>query len=579
MQAAPAKVTLRLSEAVVPSSVKAALTDGNGRTVPVTAVNVVIGAGAQSPNLIPSRGQTAVPTAVVLDLPVLPPDVYHLAWQTLSADDLHVTSGVIVFGVQRDAGGAIGQVDDPWPGPFEVLLRWGQLLAVGLAVGTGSLALVSGDRGAPSRRLHLWGAVAAGSAVAVQLLLLVAQGAAAGGSPTALLSGGYGLRWFARVALLLAMAAWHGVAIRRASAWADSRRGLAGFGLVLVVGQALAAATLGHAGTAGPIQLTLTTAHTSAVQLWVGSVGAVLVSLLVGDLAGKGLRGVMPGVSRLSAACLAVVAVTGIALAARSVASVDAALMSTYGRELLVKVVLVVVAVLLAVRTRSWLGRLRSEAEPPSGSELRRPLAVEVGVLVAVLALAASLASSRPALGTEWDPASDVQPLASGQVEDLVETVTVSPNRPGRNFVTVDVFETRRPSPGPVQQVLLTARRPDGSAQQVVLQPKGEGRWLAATDVLNVAGGWQLQVVAKRPDLPDASADYAWVVADPTARLKAPVVSSAPVRGVLDALALTLGAVILLTSLGLWWRRRRPRSGPPDGDDTAPGGRPASDRS
>jgi copper transport protein len=34
----------------------------------------------------------------------LPADVYRLAWSTLSSDDLHTTSGVLVFGVQTPVG-------------------------------------------------------------------------------------------------------------------------------------------------------------------------------------------------------------------------------------------------------------------------------------------------------------------------------------------------------------------------------------------------------------------------------------------------------------------------------------------
>ena len=76
--------------------------------------------------------------------------MYRLAWRSLSADDLHVTSGVVVFGVQRDASGATGQVDDPLPGTLEVLLRWAQLAGAALAAGATALSLRRRERRQPS---------------------------------------------------------------------------------------------------------------------------------------------------------------------------------------------------------------------------------------------------------------------------------------------------------------------------------------------------------------------------------------------------------------------------------------------
>ena len=46
-----------------------------------------------------------------------------------------------MFGVQRDASGATGQVDDPLPGTVEVLLRRGQLAGAALAAGATALSL------------------------------------------------------------------------------------------------------------------------------------------------------------------------------------------------------------------------------------------------------------------------------------------------------------------------------------------------------------------------------------------------------------------------------------------------------
>ncbi len=157
---------------------------------------------------------------------------------------------------------------------------------------------------------------------------------------------------------------------------------------------------------------------------------------------------------------------------------------------------------------------------------------------------------ARPAVGTEWTPTSAAPPLLSRTVADLVETVKVGPNAPGRNFVTVDAFETRRPSPGPVTAVDVAVRRSGAPDEVVRLTAQGAGTWLGATDAFDEPGPWSLTVVAHRAGLPDARTDYAWLVADPSARLATPLVSSAPYRSLLDGLALAvlLGGLALSAS-------------------------------
>ena len=44
---------------------------------------------------------TEEPVEVVATLPTLQRSSYRVSWETLSSDDLHRTSGVLVFGVGR----------------------------------------------------------------------------------------------------------------------------------------------------------------------------------------------------------------------------------------------------------------------------------------------------------------------------------------------------------------------------------------------------------------------------------------------------------------------------------------------
>jgi copper transport protein len=541
LQTAPRQATLRLSESVVPSSVKAALTDGQGRTTALPGVHVATTASTGEPGLIVRPGDKRAPATVVIDLPSLPPDVYRLAWRSLSADDLHITSGVVVFGVRRDASGATGQVDDPLPGTVEVLLRWAQLAGAALAAGATALSLRHPEQLSPStgrllRRLALGGA---GVAVVLQPVLLAVQGADDGGL-LSLLTGSYGLRWTVHTAVGLLTCLW---LWRRRPASALA-------GAALLVAWVITRSTLGHAAGAGPFEFSLTSLHVAAALLWAGGVAALVpagVALRGPDTRDR-LRALVLAAGRVAVPSLAVVALTGVALSGRNVASVDALLLSTYGRLLLLKIGLVVVVLVVAVAVRRSLG---------AGAVRVTVLRAEALALVAVVGVAGAVASSRPALGTQWTPSSQVQPIASAQVDDVVQTLDVQPNLPGRNFVTVDAFQTRRPAPGEIQRVAVTFQRGGGSVTSF-LRSEGNGRWVLATDVIDSPGTWRMTVRVERANVPAAAASYDWLVADPQSRLAAPLVSAAPLQPWTD-LGAALGALaaLVLGALGVLARRRR----------------------
>jgi hypothetical protein len=243
------------------------------------------------------------------------------------------------------------------------------------------------------------------------------------------------------------------------------------------------------------------------------------------------------------------------------VASLDALLLSTYGRLLLVKIALVALALGVAAVVRRSLG----------AGVVRVPvLRLEALALLAVLGVAGAVASSRPALGTEWTPRSQVQPIASSQVDDVVQTLDIKPNLPGRNFVTVDAYQTRRPAPGEIQQVSVTFQG-TARASTAYLRPEGNGRWVLATDVLDAPGTWHVTVRVQRANVAPTTAGYDWTVGDPQARLAAPVVSAAPLRPWTDGAGLAAG-LALLAAAGVAVLRRRP-----PGPAVAPLPRPADD--
>ncbi len=605
--AAPRTVTLVMSEAVELRYTKITITDGEGRQSVLTGLRIGTppGEATKTPSAAGGSGATGAeeetPVAIAADLPALAPDLYRLAWSTVSSDDLHLTNGVVVFGVRTLVPARAATPPDPIPGAGEVALRWLALVGMGAATGAALLSLLLSRyaRGLTEpnllsavslvrRRLMgaaLLGAGVSGLAEAARLLDQAhATGSGWWGPTTHLLGSGYGARWAGRevaavAVVLLALGA------RRRSATASVR--VAGAIVVAAAGYALSVTLTGHAGAGAaqhPVRVALETAHITAALAWLGAlvVGAlVLWRPVPGGVTRRNLgrstlallrRQVLRRFGIIAASCLAVMTVTGLLLVGSRVQSVDALLMSTYGRLLLLKVLLVGVALSAAATTALVVHPdlvPRPALRLMSTLRLRVVLAIEAVAAVLVVLAAAALGSAQPAVGPTWAAPAQVQPLVSGTAADLVETVQVAPNRPGRNFVTVDVFDSRRPVPAPIGSVEVTLTAPDGTQTRGVATDQGAGRWLLPTDAMVSPGRWAVDLSVARPGLPVSVQRYGWVVSDPSGRGHRTVVSNRSLEPWLSWAAAAVasfagvaGGLLLLTQTR---GRRRRTSAPPSG--------------
>jgi copper transport protein len=551
---APDVLRLDFSESVVLSATRIDLVDGAGRHLAPTALDVVSAEGAAG---------TESPVQVVATLPALDRGTYRVSWETLSSDDLHATSGVLVFGV--DEAVVAGGLVEPTPPPTEAGLRWLVLLGLSGALGGALAARLyhrTGGQGAGldallARRISLWGAVL-GAVVAV--LLLGYQVTAGGVGVTRLLWSSYGLRWGVREAGLLLLVASPLVGLRTVRV--RTVQGLLAAGAVLAcVGSAL----LGHSGAAAGSDVTRVVAsatHLAAAATWAGGVAVLAVTLIRrargGTATGPVAREVLRRFGPPAAVYLGVMVVTGVYLSSDVVGSVDAAISTIYGRTLLLKVALAGVAGALALVNTL---RLRRRSHRPAP---RRTVVAEAVVALGVLALAAVLTSGQPAMEPQLVRAA---PVASGTlvdrpVADLQETVAVRPNQPGANVMLIDVFNTRRPAPAPIRAVEVSVTAADGAAgPALAAEPLANGRWSVNTD-LTAPGAVSLRIVVHRAGMPDAIASYPWTVGGLPDQTRPTVISTAPIRSVLRLAALT---ILLLLVLG-WWltrsirRRRGPRA-------------------
>lgn len=537
---APGELRLQFSESVVLSATAIDIVDSAGRHYAPGDLTVV-GGGED----------TEEPVEIVGTLPALGTGAYRVSWETLSSDDLHRTSGVLVFGIGATvtAGGLV----EPSPRPVEAGLRWLMFLGLSGALGGALAARLLGAVRAPFAASALtardvrrvtWvslGGAAVGAVVAT--VLLADQLAAVAGSGD-LLRGSYGLRWGLReIGLLLLVAA----AAARLTSRAPSGRGwlLATGAAFALVGDAL----LGHAGAGTTTSITrvlASAAHLGAAATWSGGL-VVLAAVLVphvrpGSPGGRRARTVLRLFGPPAVACVGVMVVTGVYLASDVVGSVDAALFTVYGRTLLLKLALAGVAGILALVNTLRLHRARPRRTP------RATVAAEALAAVGVLALAAVLTSAQPAMEPELVKSG---PVATDShldrvVADLQESVAIQPNRPGPNVLIVDVYNTRRPAPAPVRSVEVVLTPAGGTPRTLVAEPLVDDQWSIHTD-LATPGRLAVQVIVHRAGLDDTSATYSWVVGGAPDRTRAAVVSTDPIGPALRIAALVLMIVLLVT--------------------------------
>ncbi len=168
--------------------------------------------------------------------------------------------------------------------------------------------------------------------------------------------------------------------------------------VVSVVALALVATwpVVGHAATGArvPLELALNLVHTAAMTLWLGGLALVLPSL---RRSGTEVARVLPGLSRLAFASVTTLVVTGSAMSLREVGSVQALGSTTYGRVLVVKLVVVVALLLLGNQARTLVRRATAEASARTPKGLAAGVAAELGLAVGVLALTSALVVLVPA--------------------------------------------------------------------------------------------------------------------------------------------------------------------------------------
>jgi hypothetical protein len=184
-----------------------------------------------------------------------------------------------------------------------------------------------------------------------------------------------------------------------------------------------------------------------------------------------------------------------------------------------------------------------------------------------LLVLVASVITANPApRGLEFRVAAeDVHRMQSKVVDDVMVTLSIKPNLPGPNVLTVFAASQHRPAPAEIMRVILrfTNRDRDLGRVSAVAQHIERDRFVLTGSQLSLTGAWAIDVVVRRRGVEDIVARFDWTV-PPAGDLQPTILSKREIRPTTDWLALTALVLIagtMVVRLAIVQRTRRRRSG------------------
>lgn len=570
----PPEIKLWFSEAVVTTYNQVQLLTITGEQIPVVT-------SPQNPEN---------PAVLSYRVPTLQAGIYTVNWKVISAVDGHLSSGYFVFRLGETTPAADVRLVQPTSeNPriiVEVLVRWaifGSLLLLGgiggiltfvikppTSPGTNDRKLNEVKRQSAGR-LNKLGWITAGILLLIgffqaglQISSLSESAWLTGISPEAIKSiilvTPWGSAWLIRQMLILGLLGLLCYKSLRGRIWGISLV----FADLFILGAMLAQSMMSHAaGAANPlIPILLNFIHLIAAGVWIGGLLALCVGLLPVLLKDRegfivATRAAWGPFSRLALAGVMLVLISGIFNTGQRVASFDALILTSYGRVLLTKIILVLFTGLIGL-VNSILLHPKITAPKIFGKKLEgRPawldfsrfpktVLAEASLGILVILFAGILTTLPPARGPEYilPKNSQIDPMVA-TVNDLVINLSIKPNQPGANLFTINVLNSRRPAPAETLRVIVRAtylEQDFGTSSQnaaLVSQDRFQDSYRFNGNQLSQPGRWNIEVIVRRKGLSDSRAIFQWVVMPPGGYYP-PLVSRLPWRDTLTWVALVL---------------------------------------
>jgi copper transport protein len=480
LEATPTAINLTFSEEPEPSLTTIKLTGPHGAPVP----------------LAPATPVPGDPRSVTVHVPTLTKGVYSVDWRVVSRIDGHPTAATYSFGVgvtpeQAQLANAAKSTSTSAASSVEILGRFLLLAGVVMLLGAtfaGTAGFAGARRGVPLA------AVAWPVTVLGLVILMIAQRSSAGVGFAAFFDT-YAGRSVQGRALAVAVV---GVAlfvswIARSVTIARIALAVAAAASAVMIAIHVAA---GHAATSSGVARWTTTAaqwsHLAAVGIWIGGLAALLVGIRGAPSVDKTLA--IRRFSVVAAVALAVVVATGVARSIVAVHSWDALVSTGYGQLILVKVALVGVIALLALRNR----RRNVPAAATSLRPLQRFSAGELTLAALAIGAAAVLGSISPPvvvhpLGLTVDGVD-----ASGTVQARLVTQWAVPG-PNRFDLHLDQRGDRPLDATRVSLRFVPLDDPGVAASTLPLtRGTAPGTWVGSGNNVSFPGRWQVSAIAEQ---------------------------------------------------------------------------------
>jgi copper transport protein len=284
---------------------------------------------------------------------------------------------------------------------------------------------------------------------------------------------------------------------------------------VLAAGGILGGITMtAHAAGAGALAIAADWLHLAAAGIWIGGLASLMVVVGTQDAALRRpfAQAIIPRFSTLAGAALAVLIVTGAYSTWVQVPALQVFTDSSYGRTLLVKLVIVVPLLALAAVNRFVLTPLvkREEVErTPLVRTLLRIAGGEVALGATILAVVAVLTLTPPARVTWPGPTVVEGPHLAGFADGIRVALVITPAEPGWNRFEITARQDGQAIEADAR-LLLRVTKLDEQLDPVLLRaaPQGSGRHVVEGGAMAVPGWWDLEVIVRRPGRADVATSF-----------------------------------------------------------------------
>lgn len=458
---------------------------------------------------------------------------YTVAWRVVSADS-HPVQGAFTFNIGNASTSTVNSsILNPsgskTVGALYAIARFAAYTAFAVLVGTAVFVVTWWPAGARSTAVRLLLVAAWSGLTAATAGVLALQGPYAAGFgigrvlDTSMLRATLRTRLgealsvrLALLALAAGLLAW--LFTRLSDATSRARTIASAAGIILAVATASTWAVSGHADTGIQVALAVPVdvVHLCAMAVWLGglTILAVIVLRRGSPATGSEQARMVRGFSPIALTCVITLVGTGTYQSWRQVGSLPALTDTAYGKLLLLKLLGVALLIGLGYLARAWIARHRDDDNPGITDRtailrLRRSLACEAGVGMAVLALTAALVNAPPARTAHAAAGGPISASAAfntgGPGGTGAVQVTVDPARTGAD--TIHLY-TLGPT-GKQEQVLqvqasVTLASHSLGPLPVTLHNAGAGHLIGAAS-LPLAGTWRLAVTVRTDDVDETT--------------------------------------------------------------------------